>query len=134
MAKQKQNIHSAAMWGYGMYPEDLSKAMNDREKWRERIRDIFVLAARHDDDDEKKKLSQTYCISFHFFFLFLLNVKFTRFLHFQILSLSLSIYRFLSFFLLSLHKFKAHGVMVIVVGNGHGDASSNPGRDWLHFT
>ena len=23
----------------------------------------------------------------------------------------------------------ARGVMVIVVGNGHGDASSNPGRD-----
>ena len=28
----------------------------------------------------------------------------------------------------------ARGVMVIVEGNGHGDASSNPGRDWLHFT
>ena len=28
----------------------------------------------------------------------------------------------------------ARGVMVIVVGNGHGDMSSNPGRDWLHFT
>ena len=28
----------------------------------------------------------------------------------------------------------AHGVMVIVVGNGHGDSSSNPGREWLHFT
>ena len=26
------------------------------------------------------------------------------------------------------------GVVVIVVGNGHGDTSSNPGRDWLHFT
>ena len=26
------------------------------------------------------------------------------------------------------------GVMVIVVGMGHGDTSSNPGRDWLHFT
>ena len=25
-------------------------------------------------------------------------------------------------------------VMVIVVGNGHGDTSSNPGGDWLHFT
>ena len=23
----------------------------------------------------------------------------------------------------------AHGVMVIIVGNGHGDTSSNPGRD-----
>ena len=28
----------------------------------------------------------------------------------------------------------ANGVMVLVGGNGHGDASSNPGRDWLHFT
>ena len=28
----------------------------------------------------------------------------------------------------------AHGVMVIVVGNEHGDTSSNPGQDWLHFT
>ena len=28
----------------------------------------------------------------------------------------------------------ACGVMVIVVGNGHGDISSNPGPDWLHFT
>ena len=23
--------------------------------------------------------------------------------------------------------------MVIVVGNGHGDSSSNPGQEWLHF-
>ena len=28
----------------------------------------------------------------------------------------------------------AYDVMVIVVGNRHGDMSSNPGRDWLHFT
>ena len=28
----------------------------------------------------------------------------------------------------------ARGVVVIVVGNGHGDTSSNLGRDWLHFT
>ena len=28
----------------------------------------------------------------------------------------------------------ARGVIVIVVGNGHGDTSSNPERDWLHFT
>ena len=27
----------------------------------------------------------------------------------------------------------ARGVMVTVEGNGHGDTSSNPGRDWLHF-
>ena len=28
----------------------------------------------------------------------------------------------------------ARGVRVIVAGIGHGDSSSNPGRDWLHFT
>ena len=28
----------------------------------------------------------------------------------------------------------ARGVIVIVVGNGHGDTSSNPGPDWLYFT
>ena len=28
----------------------------------------------------------------------------------------------------------ACGVMVIVAGNVHGDTSSNPGQDWLHFT
>ena len=28
----------------------------------------------------------------------------------------------------------ARGVMVIIVGNGQGNTSSNPGRDWLHFT
>ncbi len=28
----------------------------------------------------------------------------------------------------------ARGVMVIVVGNGHDGTSSNPRRDWLHFT
>ena len=26
------------------------------------------------------------------------------------------------------------GVMVIFIGDGHGDISSNAGRDWLHFT
>ena len=28
----------------------------------------------------------------------------------------------------------ARGVMVIVVGNGPGNTSSNPGRNLLHFT
>ena len=32
-----------------------------------------------------------------------------------------------------LHSGGVRGVMVIVFGNGHGD-SSNPQRDWLHFT
>ena len=33
-----------------------------------------------------------------------------------------------------LKKWGARGVIGIVVGNQHGDTSSNPGRDWLHFT
>ena len=33
----------------GCCPEDLPRAMNDREEWRERVRDI-----RYDDDDIKK--------------------------------------------------------------------------------
>ena len=28
----------------------------------------------------------------------------------------------------------ARGVMVIVIGNGRGNTSSNHGRDWLHFS
>ena len=37
----------------GCCPEDLPEAMNDREKWRERVRDIRATApARHDDDDD----------------------------------------------------------------------------------
>ena len=28
----------------------------------------------------------------------------------------------------------ARGLMVIVVGNGHGHSSSNPGREWMYFT
>ena len=28
----------------------------------------------------------------------------------------------------------ARGVIVIVVGNGYDNTSTNPGRDWLHFT
>ena len=36
----------------GCCPEDLPRAMNDREEWRERVRDISVLPARYDDDDD----------------------------------------------------------------------------------
>ena len=36
----------------GCNPEDLPKAMNDRETWRDRGSGISVLAARHDDDDD----------------------------------------------------------------------------------
>ena len=34
----------------GCSPEDLPEAMNDREKWREKVR-LSVLVIRHDDDD-----------------------------------------------------------------------------------
>ena len=37
---------------------------------------------------------------------------------------------FLDCFTLPLNR----GVIVIVVGNEHGDTSSNPGRDWFDFT
>ena len=33
----------------GCSPEDLPEAMNNKEKWRERVRDIRA-TARHDDD------------------------------------------------------------------------------------
>ena len=33
-----------------------------------------------------------------------------------------------------MNMYGAHGVMVIIVGNGYGDSSSNPGQDWLYFT
>ena len=36
--------------------------------------------------------------------------------------------------LISVYIGGARGVIVIIVGNEHGDTSSNPGRDWLHFT
>ena len=41
MAGQKQDDqleHTSSSYGLG--PKDLSEAMNDREKWRERVRDI----------------------------------------------------------------------------------------------
>ena len=41
-------------------------------------------------------------------------------------SLEIRVFKFQS-------RYYARGVRVIVVGNEHGDMSSNPGRDWLHF-
>ena len=43
MAGQKQDDqleHTSSSEDTGCSPEDLSEAMNDREKWRERVRDI----------------------------------------------------------------------------------------------
>ena len=39
----------------GCCPEDLPEAMNDREKWRERVRDIRA-TARHDADDDDQAI------------------------------------------------------------------------------
>ena len=39
----------------GCNPEDMPKAMNDRETWTERGSGISVLAARHDDDDDDRR-------------------------------------------------------------------------------
>ena len=36
----------------GCCPEDLPEAMNDREKWRERVRDIRATSMTYDDDDD----------------------------------------------------------------------------------
>ena len=57
MAKQKQDDQLEHTYSsyvrIRMQPEDLPKAMNDREKWRERS-GISVLMARHDDDDDTR--------------------------------------------------------------------------------
>ena len=38
----------------GCYPEDLPEAMNDREKWRERVRDIRDTSTTYVDNDLRK--------------------------------------------------------------------------------
>ena len=46
------NVHSAALCeDTGCCPEDLPRAMNDREEWRRGGSGISVLPARYDDDD-----------------------------------------------------------------------------------
>ena len=56
----------------------------------------------------------------------------------NIIIMHLYMFVFVSRYLyLSFKRYKltgAHGVMVIIVGNGHGDTGSNSGRDWLYFT
>ena len=44
------------------------------------------------------------------------------------------IYRYIIDYWYYLIFITSNGVMVIVAGYGHGDTSSNPGPDWLHFT
>ena len=63
-----------------------------------------------------------------------IDLIFYRFLWFDIISY----YKILNLEYFIIHdEFKeggAHGVMDIVVENGHGDPSSNPGQVCLHFT
>ena len=48
--------------------------------------------------------------------------------------LFIKIYQVAKIHIKIIYKGGARGVMVFVIGNGHADTSSNPGRDWLHFT
>ena len=62
----------------------------------------------------------------------LVEVHFFAFLFFSVLySLFFPLFHSLSIYL---SMGGARGVVVIAVGNEHGDTSSNPGRYWLHFT
>ena len=73
------------------------------------------------------------CLSFLFLsfslcgLLLYLTIKDFNLLEFFIPSHSYQVLSILTHLLIS------RGVMVIVIGNGHGDTSSNPGQDWLHF-
>ena len=62
--------HFCAYTGYN--PEGLPGAMNDREKWRERVRDIradgltwyiYIYVERHRDIERNENLCQTICSS-----------------------------------------------------------------------
>ena len=46
----------------GCSPEDLPEAMNDREKWRDRVRDIRA-SVQHDDDDDEGRITISFIIS-----------------------------------------------------------------------
>ena len=45
-----------------------------------------------------------------------------------------NLHDYLQMLIITKLKGGARGVVIIVAGNGHGDTSSNPERDWLHFT
>ena len=52
----------------GCSPEDLPEAMNDREKWRKRVRDIR--ASDDDDDDDQSVLFESFQFSINRLFVF----------------------------------------------------------------
>ena len=59
------------------------------------------------------------------------HAKLRYYIQIQVLVPHTSIYIYIY---ICIWKGGARGVMAIVVGIGHDDTSSNPGRDWLHFT
>ena len=102
----------------GCNPEDLPKAMNDRETWRERVRDI--------------RASRT---SWWWWWLYV-HISCEKRINDALLINSTLNFLGIPYGVTTIivENGGARGVVVIVVGNGHGDTSSNPGRDWLHFT
>ena len=124
----------------------------------ERGSGISVLAAGHGDDDECHRSFERKRKEFSLFFASFSNFKilFLKWRH-CIITLSVCIsYRcrkkFKSlkmavrisygantlesnmYLTITFPQTRARGVVVIVVGNEHGDTSSYPGRDWLHYT
>ena len=59
MDEQSQYDHLKPTYSSGIDtvsgPEDLPEAIHDKDGWRERVRDIHVIA-RHDDDDDDATL------------------------------------------------------------------------------
>ena len=119
----------------GCSPEALPEAMNDREKWRERVRDIRAGGTTWwwwcwKDNGERK---------WGKFDIPPWNVE-NRTIAGEDQTIIQILLMFFFFSTIFLYENSppawggARGVMVIVVGNGHGDTSSNPGRDWWHFT
>ena len=102
----------------GCSPEDLPKEMNDRKKWWERVRDICAT-------------STTWWWWWYQQDLVLNNLQWL--MHHKTWDDSIYTYIYQSIYYEYLYTFihlgGARGVMVTVLGNGHGDMSSNPGRD-----
>ena len=80
-------------------------------------------------------------VKFHSFFYSLARSRYLSFfsLSFRFIlwsagTVKSTILQICFFLLIIMRSGGARGVMAIVLGIGHGDASSNPGREWLHFT
>ena len=101
----------------GCSPEDLPEAMNDREKWWERVRDICSSGTTWWWFIWLWFLGEAFFFFFFFFFLCFFNE------------------RKLKLFLgMNWTKWSTLSITVIVAGNGIIDLSSNSKRICLHFT